>query len=157
MTRSTDPDKLGETRRKQRLAQIHMGKKALGLGEREYRGLLVRASADEHGLGGYDSATHMSEAQHLAVIREMSRLGFKSVRVAAYKRRRWPGEPKDCDARPMLLKVRALLTHSRKPWSYAHSMAAHMFDGVKRVEWLNDVQLHKLIAALEIDARRHSR
>lgn len=146
MTAAIDP-------RRQRLARIHMGKKALGLGEREYRALLMRASADEHGIGGIDSAGNMTEAQHAAVLAEMMRLGFKAERIAG-RRKLWPGEPKECDSRPMLRKVRALLADGKKPWSYAHSMAAHMFDGVKRVEWLRDDQLHKLISALEIDARR---
>lgn len=142
--------------RRQRLARIHMGKKALGLAEREYRAFLLRHSADAHGVGGFDSAANMSEQQHRQVLAAMAAQGFRVERVAANKRRRWPGEPKDCDSRPLLGKVRALLTDGRKPWSYAHAMAERMA-GVKRVEWCNDEQLHKLVAALAVDARRKAK
>lgn len=143
MTAAIDP-------RKTRLARIHMGKKALGLAEPEYRALLVRASADDTGIGGYDSAANMSEAQHIAVLREMARLGFKAE---ARQHRRWAGEPKDSTSRPLLRKVRALLADGKKPWAYAHALAKRMF-GVDKVEWLHDGDLHKLVAALQVDARR---
>lgn len=142
--------------RRQRLVRIHMGKKALGLAEPEYRAFLLRHSADADGIGGFDSAANMTEAQHQQVLAAMAAAGFRAERVAGNKRRRWPGEPKDCDSRPLLGKVRALLADGKKPWSYAHAMADRMA-GVKRVEWLRDDQLHKLVAALEVDARRRAR
>lgn len=141
--------------RRQRLGRIHQGKKALGLGEAEYRALLVRASDGVDGLDGVASSALMTEAQHIAVLREMARLGFKAEAAAARARRRWPGEPKDCASRPLLRKVRALLADGKKPWSYAHAMAKHMF-GVDKAEWLHDGDLHKLVAALQVDARRHN-
>lgn len=138
--------------RRQRIGRIHQGKKALAMGEREYRAFLMRHSAGADGIGGLDSCAHMSEAQHLQVLEAMKAAGF---RVASNKRRRWPGEPANCDSRPMLRKVRALLADGKKPWSYAHAMAKHMH-GVDKVEWCDDGQLHKLVAALEVDARRKS-
>lgn len=142
--------------RRQRLARIHMGKKALNLGDREYRALLMRVTADEHGIGGIDSSANMTDTQHLAVLREMARLGFRAESASARQRKRWPGEPKDCKTRPMLGKVRALLADGKKSWGYAHALAKRMFN-VEKVEWLNDHDLHKLVAALQADANRKGR
>ncbi|HRO86898.1 MAG TPA: regulatory protein GemA [Chiayiivirga sp.] len=139
--------------RRQRLARIHQGKKALGLDEAEYRALLQRASDGVDGLDGVSSSALMSEAQQLAVIRAMTERGFQIEAAQHRARRRWPGEPKDCAARPMLRKLRALLADGKKPWAYAHAMGKRMF-GVARVEWLHDGDLHKLVAALQVDARR---
>lgn len=145
MTAAIDPRRL-------RLGRIHQGKKALKLSEAEYRSLLLRASAGVDGLEGVASSAIMTEAQHLAVLQAMAQLGFKRADVAARKAYRWPGEPKDI-TRPLLRKVRALLASGKKSWAYAHAMANHMF-GVARVEWLHDGDLHKLVAALQVDARR---
>lgn len=134
--------------RKRQITRIHVAKAQLGLDDATYRALLLR-------VGGHESSAQMTNAQRAAVIAELIRLGFKEERRAAAKRR-WPGEPKDCDSKPMLRKVRALLADAKRPWSYAHAMAKHMF-GSARVEWLPDDQLHKLIAALQVDARRHGR
>lgn len=140
--------------RRRRLGKIHQGKKALGLADPEYRALLMRASADEHGIGGIDSSANMTEAQHIAVLREMARLGFKAADIATRKRF-FPGKPKG-QLSPMLGKVEALLADSKRPWSYAHGMAKRMFN-VARVEWLNDHDLHSLVAALQVDAKRRGR
>lgn len=143
--------------RKIQLGRIHMGKKALGLCDREYRALLVRASADADGIGGLDSSAHMTPEQRNAVLKEMARLGFKAASNADRKRV-YAGQPSgDRKAwRPMVRKVEALLADGKKPWSYAHEMAKHMFH-VNRVEWLNDHDLHKLVSALQIDANRNAR
>ena len=146
MTAVIDPRRL-------RLGRIHQGKKALKLSEAEYRSLLLRASAGVDGLEGVASSALMTEAQHIAVLREMARLGYKQAWSEARKAQRWPGEPKDSTTRPLLRKVRALLAAGKKPWSYAHAMAQHMF-GVARIEWLNDGDLRKLVAAMQVDARR---
>ena len=140
--------------RRRRLGKIHQGKKALGLSDPEYRALLMRASADEHGIGGIDSSANMTEAQHVAVLREMARLGFKAAETADRKRF-FPGRPKG-QLSPMLRKVEALLADGKRPWSYAHGMAKRMFNTV-RVEWLNDHDLHSLVAALQADANRRGK
>ncbi len=137
--------------RKRRLGKIHQGKKALGLSDPEYRALLMRASADEHGIGGIDSSANMTEAQHVAVLREMTRLGFKAADTAARKRF-FPGRPKG-QLSPMLGKVEALLADRKRPWAYAHALSKQMFN-TARVEWLHDGDLHKLVAALQIDANK---
>lgn len=141
--------------RRQRIGRIHMGKKALGMSDREYRAFLLRHSGDEHGVGGFDSSAHMSEAQHLQVLKAMADAGFRADRIASNKRR-WPGEPADSQSRPLLRKVRALLADGKKPWSYAHALAKKMH-GVDKVEWCRDDQLHKVVAAMEVDVRRKAR
>lgn len=138
--------------RRLQLARIHMGWKALGLCEREYRALLVRASADAQGIGGLDSSAHMTTDQRNAVLREMARLGFKAE-AASGRKRVFAGKPKNVAEVPMLRKVEALLADDKKPWSYAHAMAKRMFH-VNRVEWLHPDQLHKLVAAMQVDANR---
>ncbi|HZF96923.1 MAG TPA: regulatory protein GemA, partial [Pseudoxanthomonas sp.] len=127
--------------RRQQLARIHLAKKQLGLDDETYRSLLLR-------VGGHSSSADMNPSQRNAVIREFLRLGFKEERKVQ-QRKRWPGEPKNCDAVPLLRKVRALLTDKRRPWSYAHKLGERMFN-VKRVEWLREDQLHSLVSALQI-------
>lgn len=131
--------------RRQQLARIHLAKKQLRLDDDTYRSLLLR-------VGGHASSADMTAEQRNAVLREFARLGFKEERKAD-QRRRWPGEPKNCDAVPLLRKVRALLADQRRPWSYAHKLGERMFN-VKRVEWLREDQLHSLVGALQIDANR---
>jgi phage gp16-like protein len=134
--------------RRQQLARIHLAKKQLGLDDDSYRSLLLR-------VGGHASSADMTTGQRNAVIREFVRLGFKGERKTQ-QRERWPGEPKDCNAVPMLRKVRALLADHGRPWSYAHTLGERMFN-VKRVEWLREDQLHSLVSALQIDANRRAR
>jgi len=131
--------------RRQQLARIHLAKKQLGLDDETYRSLLQR-------VGGHASSADMNPSQRNAVLREFARLGFKEERKAQ-QRKRWPGEPANCDQVPMLRKVRALLADAKRPWSYAHGLAKKMFS-VNRVEWLRDDQLHSLVSALQVDANR---
>lgn len=138
MKSPTDP-------RRQQLTRIHLAKKKLGLDDATYRSLLLR-------VGGHASSADMTTEQRNAVLREFVRLGFKEARKTE-QRRRWPGEPKNCDDVPMLRKVRALLTDEHRPWNYAHHLAERMFK-VKRVEWLREDQLHSLVGALQIDKNR---
>lgn len=135
------------TLRTQQIRIIHTAKRALALDDDAYRALLLR-------VGKSNSSASMTDAQRTAVIVEMRRLGF--AEPEAGKRKRWPGEPKDCDARPMLTKVRALLADARRPWSYAHGTAKRMFH-VERVEFLRDDDLHKLVAAMQADANRRAK
>ena len=144
-----------ELARRRRLGRIHQAKKALGLCDREYRALLMRVTADEVGIGGIDSSGNMTEEQHVAVLRELGRLAARrGIRLEqdARRCRQFHGKPAATAATPMLRKVEALLADAKRPWDYAHAMAQRMF-GVQRLEWLRDDQLHKLVAALQVDAR----
>ncbi|MCC8691061.1 gp16 family protein [Xanthomonas campestris] len=131
--------------RKTQLAKIHMAAKQKGLDEATYRALLVRIT-------GKDSAAKMTAEERALVIAEFVRLGFKDVPRAGRKRQ-WPGQPKNLDEVPMLRKVQALLADAKRPWAYAHNSAKQMYR-IDRVEFLTPYQLHCLIAALEVNARR---
>lgn len=132
--------------RRTRLARIHVARKKLGMDETSYRALLLRIT-------GLDSCGSMSAQQHLAVLDEMRRLGFRDERAEA-RNAAFRGRPKGISDVPLLRKIEALLTDAKRPWSYGHAMAKRMFR-VARIEWLNGEQLRRLVAALEIDARRH--
>lgn len=134
--------------RKARLARIHFAKKALGLQDDVYRDLLVRVT-------GLRSSADMTAQQHADVLAEFVRLGFRDERAEA-RAAAFRGRPKGVKDVPLLRKAEALLADGKKPWSYAHAMARRMFK-VARVEWLNGEQMRRLVAALEIDARRHAK
>lgn len=134
--------------RRQQLARIHAGAKQLGLDDCTYRSLLERVT-------GKRSAGDMNVAERNAVIAELVRLGFKEARRAD-GRKAFPGKPKTVAEVPMLGKVEALLADAGRPWSYAHATAKQMFK-VARVEWLSHDQLHRLVAALQVDANRRTR
>ncbi|KHS06582.1 hypothetical protein RM61_15040 [Xanthomonas phaseoli pv. phaseoli] len=131
--------------RKTQLAKIHLAAKQKGLDEATYRALLVRIT-------GKDSAAKMTTQERALVIAEFVRLGFKDVQRTGRKRQ-WPGQPKNLDEVPMLRKVQALLADAKRPWAYAHNTAKQMY-GIDRVEFLNQDQLHRLVAALQVDANR---
>jgi len=125
--------------------------KQLGLDEETYRALLVRVT-------GKSSCAQMSIAERGKVLDALKAQGFAfAPRTSVIHHR-----PKDTRREhetfksPMLRKVEALLADAKRPWDYAHSMARHMF-GVERLEFLRSGQLHKLIAALQIDANRRSK
>ncbi|ENE1253427.1 regulatory protein GemA [Stenotrophomonas maltophilia] len=131
--------------RRAQIAKIHLAKTQLGLDDDTYRGLLHRVT-------GKDSTASMTTAERDQVVSELRRLGFtpskKAGSGAAY-----PGRPETVDDTPMLRKVEALLTEAGRPWSYALAVAQRMFK-VDRLEWLKGDQLHRLVAALQIDADR---
>lgn len=134
--------------RARQLARIHMGRKALGLDEETYRALLQRVT-------GKRSSAEMSADERNAVIVELTRLGFRADATRS-RARAFQGRPRNIDEVPLLRKVEALLAASGRPWAYAHGLARRMF-GVARVEWCRQDQLHRLTAALQIDANRRTR
>ena len=123
------------------IAKIKIGQKALRLDDDTYRALLVRVT-------GVASCALMTFGQRQAVLAEMKRLGFRSTTGKAH-----PGRPSNIGQVSMLKKVEALLSDAGRPWEYARSTADRMF-GVQRLEWLRPAQLHRLVAALQIDANR---
>ena len=134
--------------RRARLARIHLAKKTLALDEDTYRDLLARVT-------GQRSAADMTAQQHAEVLAEFARLGFRDERAEA-RAAAFRGRPKGVKDVPLLRKAEALLADGRKPWAYAHAMAKRMFK-VARVEWLTGEQQRRLVAALEVDARRHAK
>lgn len=133
-------------RRKAMIAKLHIARQQLGMADDSYRALLSRIAA------GKSSSTELTLQQLDDVLAEMKRLGF--VQKPAQKHGRRPA-PKD-SRQAVMAKIEAQLACAGRPWSYAHSMAAHMF-GVARVDWLDGDQLNKLMLALVYDAKRHGR
>jgi len=138
-----------------RAAQIRTIKVAvrqLGLDDATYRALLVRVT-------GKSSCADMSNQERGKVLDALKAQGFvlehgnKSV---FHHRPKDTRRKPDADRTPMLRKVEALLADAKRPWDYAHVMARHMF-GVDRLEFLRSGQLHKLVAALQIDANRRAK
>lgn len=127
--------------RRAQIAKIKLAKKDLGMDEDTYRALLQRVT-------GRTSSAQMTRQQRYQVLAEFGRLGWKPKAG-----KEWPGRPKNTDKVPMLRKVEALLADARRPWDYAHATARQMFR-VDRLEFLNHEQLHRLVAALQVDANR---
>jgi phage gp16-like protein len=127
--------------RKRDLALIHVGKKALGLSDEDYRAMLW-AVARAKSSGDLDAFGRRKVLGHLK-----SR-GFKPQR----KGRTQPAEGREL----LVRKIRALLINDpagAKEDAYADAIAQRMFK-VDRFEWCNPEQLRKIIQALEVDARR---
>jgi len=130
------------------IRKIKVAVRQLGLDDETYRALLLRVT-------GKSSCSQMSIAERGKVLDALQGQGFVPTRQdkSVYHHRprdtREPAESKGA----MLGKVEALLADAKRPWDYAHGLAKKMF-GVDRLEFLRDGQLHKLIAALQIDANR---
>jgi len=131
--------------RNRQLGRIHAGKKALGMDDETYRCLLERVT-------GKRSSADMTGVERNKVIAELVRLGFKAEDTQRRKRV-FAGKPRNVKDVPLLRKVEALLADGKKPWSYAHAMAQQMFKR-DRLEFLRPDELHRLVAALQVDANR---
>ncbi len=133
------------------LAAIHVAAAQLGLQDDVYRDLVQRVSA-EHG-EAQRSAGKCTQRQLGAIANELRRLSGKPDQAAAGARV-WAGKPKHLT--PQLTKVEALLADAGRQWAYAHALAKRLC-GVARVEWCDQQQLAKVIAAMQIDADRRAR
>lgn len=134
--------------RRAQIAKIHVAVTQLGMDDSTYRDLLRRVT-------GKDSSAAMSVGEREQVIGELKRLGFSDTRRKSGSEV-FAGRPATADGTPMLRKIEALLTDAGRPWNYAIAMSKRMFK-VERLEWLKGDQLHRLIAALQIDANRSSK
>lgn len=147
MNRRRTPD----VQRKVDLGAIHAAAHELDMADDVYRSMLARVT-------GLRSAKDMDARQREAVIAELRRLGAREAfrnHDRAHFQRKFRGKPQSVapEVKALIGKVGALLADSRREWAYAHGMAKRMFKS-ERVEWLRADQLHKLIAALEVDKRR---
>lgn len=129
--------------RKSELAAIHVGKKALGLKENDYRAILARVT-------GKQSAAHLNRGQRIMVIEYMRKIGFKPLD------REKPRPKGAADRGPMHRKIAALLRDGGYPDSYADGIAKKMF-GIDSVKFCQPDQLRKIIAALTYNQRRQAR
>lgn len=131
--------------RKTLIAKIHIAKQQLGMDEESYRALLMRH--------GGNSCTQLNMSQLESVLSELKQKGFQPQSPKKQGRSR----PKAARSRALTLKkIEALLAEASRPWGYADATAQRMFK-IQRLEWLDDLQLYKVMQALIIDAARHGR
>jgi phage gp16-like protein len=128
--------------RQKQLALIHLAKKTLGLDDETYRAMLERVT-------GHTSAALLDATGRQRVLDELRALGFRGGKV---RRRARPSSPRAA----LVSKIRALLADQGHPDTYGDAIAKRMF-GTDRVEWLEEDQLRKVVAALEIHRRRQQR
>ena len=126
--------------RRAMIAKIKIAQKALAMNDDSYRALLTRVT-------GKDSAAALEKREMEAVLREMQRLGWKPVNPQGTR----PRVASDKDR--TIAKIGAILKELNLSWNYAHGMAKAMF-ARERVEWLDAVELHKLMQALAVYQRR---
>lgn len=124
---------------------IHVGKSALAWDDETYRDVIYR-------LTGKTSSVKCSIEQQERIVAYMRAHGFEPKPTKQYGRR--PSVPATKET--VLKKIEALLADAGRPWSYAESMAQHMFK-VRYVDWLPLEQLTKLMQALIIDAKRRGK
>jgi phage gp16-like protein len=138
-------------KRRRQLAAIHvLASKRLRLDRETYVALLQR-------VGGVQSSADLDAKGRSRVLDDLRRLageGQRQMRNAV----NLPDAPQNVreELAAMVSKVGAILAEMGKSWNYAHGTAKRMFK-VHRVEWLRPDQLHRLVAALSYDQRRHSR
>ena len=126
------------------IAKIKIAQKELGMADEAYRAMLLRVT-------GKNSCAAMDTGELEAVLAEMVRFGFAPKATAKDKY----GKPhlRRTAATPLLGKIEALLADGGYHWNYAYAMARRMF-GREKVEYLDNDQLRRLAAALQIAANR---
>ncbi len=134
-------------RRNALLAKIHIAVHQLGLDDDTYRDILQSRYRVR-------SAGKLAEWQMLDLLNDFRAKGWNDKSAPPATR----AQPINIaiDREALIGKIEALLAEARRPWAYAHAMAKRMF-GSDRLEWLAPDQLHRLVAALMIDARRAGR
>lgn len=128
---------------------VHVGRRELALDEDIYRALV----ADIAGNDGRDSSSKLSNKELQLLIDRMKATGFK---VKGQKRDygRRPNPPASRET--LMKKLEAQLAEAGRPWAYADGMAKRICK-VDKADWCDATQLHKLIAAMYMDAKRHER
>lgn len=132
------------------IAKIHIAKADLGLDDDAYRDLLRRHGAE--------SSARMTDQQLDSVLRELVTKGWKPKQPKNVGRTPKPSH----DRAAQIAKIKALLTDKAKrqgrpvPWTYADAIAKRVCK-VDRVEWVDTLELYKVISALEYDQKRGRR
>jgi phage gp16-like protein len=130
--------------KKREVRLIKIGQRELMMEDDTYRAMLRR-------LGGVDSATDLDWAGRKKVLDHLRASGFKKT---AGKHR--SQAPRKLDRSELMQKIEAQLADTQRPWEYAHSMAKHMFK-VDHLDFCTPDHLHRIVAALEYDARRRAK
>lgn len=127
-----------DARRKADLAAIHTGKRALGLDDAEYRGLL-------EDLTGKRSAADLTAAERHLVLDRMRELGFKRPDGRRPERRR----PTQIDkARALWAELDAIGALTDASQAALHSFCERQ-TGKSRLEWCTPAELNLVIEGLK--------
>ena len=128
-----------KTSRNDRLATIHMGKKALNLDEDTYRDMLEHVTTKR-------SAKDMTMDDLLKVIQHLDQLGFS--------KRNFGDKPKVKLSKEALIgKIEAYLTEDKLHWNYAKGIAKQMFQK-EALEFCTENELWRIVAALEYKRKK---
>ena len=141
--------------RRRLIGKLHIAKTQLGMDDSTYRLMLQRVT-------GCTTSSLCTEAQLVDALAEFKRLGF--VARTARDVGKTPSASADPRriSRGQISKIQALLAHKAHlqgapvSWAYADALAQKLCR-VERVNWLTAAQAQKVIAALQIDAQRHSK
>lgn len=125
------------------LAKIHIARQQLGLDEDTYRAML-------RSVGGVESAKDLSPASAARVLSHLERSGFTPKGNVGRRPRVAAGRA------AQLAKIEALLTDAGRSWEYIGGMVKRVCK-VDAIEFCNGEMLGKLIAALQIDAKRREK
>ena len=140
--------------RAREIAQIHWAKRELGLEEDIYREILERE-------GGHRSAADLTPLGRAKVLRYFAHIGWHRLdSPKPAPKRTWQKGPKPSqDRAPMIAKIDAMLYEAGRDRAYAVACLRQMFgaSAPERLEWATPEQLHKLVASLVYDAKRHGR
>lgn len=130
------------------LAKAHIGKKALGLDEDAWAGLVRTAT-------GAASCRDLDEAGLVRLVESLKAKGVQFATPARAGQR-----PKNIDSASaraaQLGKIEALLADAGRPWAYVQAMAKRMYQK-DRVQFCDSCELTGLIAALTRNAQREGR
>jgi phage gp16-like protein len=135
---------------KMRLAAIRAiqaMRRQLDLAEDVYRNL-VESSSAPHGCA-VRSAGACNQAQLDAVAAKLRQLLGQPASG-------WKNKPKDQSlmVQALMRKIEAQLADQGREWDYGHALAQRICK-VDRLEFCTPADLHKVIAALDYDAKRH--
>jgi phage gp16-like protein len=140
------------------IRKIHTAIHVLGMDDEAYRSLL-KDLFPELFVKKDPTCKALSTRQYLVLLKDLEGKGFVPKGKPEKGRKTYPHRPEnmgDPEKGRLLHKVEAYLTEAKRAWAYADGMARRMFK-VDKVKWCSAWQLHKIVAALEYDARRRGR
>lgn len=128
-------------------AKIHIAKKELGITDETYRDML-------HLHFQAKSATELSPRQITVLLNHFKAKGWQPKRPGRAGKRPFQAKGQAPASKDRLInKIEAHLAERKLPWNYAHAMAKRICR-VERVEFCDETNLLKLVAAFEYDSTR---
>lgn len=125
---------------------VHVGRRELALDDDTYRALVTDVSGDP----ARNSSKDLNNRELQLLVDRMKSTGFKVK--GSFGRRPIPPASRET----LVGKLEAQLAEAGRTWAYADGLAKRICK-VDKVDWCTDEQLHKLIAAMYMDATRHKR